>query len=363
MTDVSNRRREPKGIPTGGRFADEPGGSMDASDLNEPDMTPTPTITAHGHYRTIAYPGTPSATFGPYARQEGWDKAYMKAMESPHRPDDVKMLTVTGGRPYAIHDGDGVSVSVSLTKTEHVGPVFRHIGGFLEAAGRMRAENPHVIDITLRDEELSITMDDGNTLSVYPANGEAVYGPIDGDALYHTVLVSDMDTAERKPGDDYGLDAMAQGLSDDFYTMVGHSTAIAKTKWRTIRRHQLKHADPTPMPGGFTASDDGNIVGSRTARVRVQRSRLSAASDDDMRAAATAAARLDRPVDIHGSQVTTRQADGTWIRVDEMADYAATWRTDEHGNTVGLEETDARTILDRNPTLSQVAQAASRLAY
>ena len=163
MTDVSNRRREPKGIPTGGRFADEPGGSMDASDLNEPDMTPTPTITAHGHYRTIAYPGTPSATFGPYARQEGWDKAYMKAMESPHRPDDVKMLTVTGGRPYAIHDGDGVSVSVSLTKTEHVGPVFRHIGGFLEAAGRMRAENPHVIDITLRDEELSITMDDGNT--------------------------------------------------------------------------------------------------------------------------------------------------------------------------------------------------------
>ena len=35
MADVSNRRREPKGIPTGGRFADEMGGAADASDLDQ----------------------------------------------------------------------------------------------------------------------------------------------------------------------------------------------------------------------------------------------------------------------------------------------------------------------------------------
>lgn len=33
MTDVDDRRREPKGIPTGGRFAKENGGAADASDL------------------------------------------------------------------------------------------------------------------------------------------------------------------------------------------------------------------------------------------------------------------------------------------------------------------------------------------
>ena len=35
MTDVSDRRREPKGIPTGGRFADERSGSADAADLEQ----------------------------------------------------------------------------------------------------------------------------------------------------------------------------------------------------------------------------------------------------------------------------------------------------------------------------------------
>ena len=34
MADVSGRRREPKGIPTGGQFADEMGGAADASDLD-----------------------------------------------------------------------------------------------------------------------------------------------------------------------------------------------------------------------------------------------------------------------------------------------------------------------------------------
>ena len=34
MADTTNRRREPKGIPTGGRFARENGGGMDASDLD-----------------------------------------------------------------------------------------------------------------------------------------------------------------------------------------------------------------------------------------------------------------------------------------------------------------------------------------
>lgn len=35
MTDVSNRRREPKGIPTGGEFAKEDSGATDAADLEE----------------------------------------------------------------------------------------------------------------------------------------------------------------------------------------------------------------------------------------------------------------------------------------------------------------------------------------
>lgn len=46
MVDVSNRRREPKGIPTGGRFADELGGAADASDLADPfgPMPDTPAV-------------------------------------------------------------------------------------------------------------------------------------------------------------------------------------------------------------------------------------------------------------------------------------------------------------------------------
>ena len=42
MTNVKNRRREPKGVPTGGRFARENGGGMDASDLDaqEPAFDP-----------------------------------------------------------------------------------------------------------------------------------------------------------------------------------------------------------------------------------------------------------------------------------------------------------------------------------
>ena len=35
MTDVSDRRREPKGIPTGGEFAKEDSGAADAADLEE----------------------------------------------------------------------------------------------------------------------------------------------------------------------------------------------------------------------------------------------------------------------------------------------------------------------------------------
>ena len=50
MVDVSNRRREPRGIPTGGRFADELNGGNDASDLNnfDPFGEPVqPTTPAH----------------------------------------------------------------------------------------------------------------------------------------------------------------------------------------------------------------------------------------------------------------------------------------------------------------------------
>ena len=42
MADTSNRRREPKGIPTGGRFAAERSGGSDASDLTEEPSAPTP---------------------------------------------------------------------------------------------------------------------------------------------------------------------------------------------------------------------------------------------------------------------------------------------------------------------------------
>ena len=45
MTDVSDRRREPKGIPTGGEFAKENSGAADAADLEEaaPNARPTST--------------------------------------------------------------------------------------------------------------------------------------------------------------------------------------------------------------------------------------------------------------------------------------------------------------------------------
>ena len=43
MVDVSNRRREPKGTPDGGKFANELGGGADADDLDEQEL-PRPSI-------------------------------------------------------------------------------------------------------------------------------------------------------------------------------------------------------------------------------------------------------------------------------------------------------------------------------
>lgn len=45
MTDTSNRRREPKGVPTGGRFAAGSSGMADAADLSDPPQPPTATGT------------------------------------------------------------------------------------------------------------------------------------------------------------------------------------------------------------------------------------------------------------------------------------------------------------------------------
>lgn len=73
MVDVGNRRREPKGIPTGGRFADENGGGLDASDLEAEDTAAVVEDLPDGSTR-VSHPGDPTITFVPRARQEGFDR-------------------------------------------------------------------------------------------------------------------------------------------------------------------------------------------------------------------------------------------------------------------------------------------------
>ena len=82
MVDVGNRRREPKGIPTGGRFADENGGGSDASDLEAEDTAAVVEDLPDGSTR-VSHPGDPTITFVPRARQEGFDRAYAAAVSSP----------------------------------------------------------------------------------------------------------------------------------------------------------------------------------------------------------------------------------------------------------------------------------------
>ena len=70
MVDVGNRRREPKGIPTGGRFAGENGGGLDASDLEAEDTAVVVEDLPDGSTR-VSHPGDATITFVPRARQGG----------------------------------------------------------------------------------------------------------------------------------------------------------------------------------------------------------------------------------------------------------------------------------------------------
>ena len=103
MADTGNRRREPKGIPTGGRFAKRNGGSADASDLGKAE-TPDPealrsSVLAVARKALVARIGRRALIFDDLdieARVNGVEREYRLS----DAPDSVVMAASSGTRSH-----------------------------------------------------------------------------------------------------------------------------------------------------------------------------------------------------------------------------------------------------------------------
>lgn len=295
MVDVGNRRREPKGIPTGGRFADENGGGLDASDLEAEDTAAVVEDLPDGSTR-VSHPGDPTITFVPRARQEGFDRAYAAAVSSPYRLGGAVRVGCDGSNITVHYESDPVFIDACVDPSDPDGTMLSVMR--LVDACHAIAAGRSVRRVDATEGTLAITMADRSQVLVQPPMCEATRF----DAV---------DAANALAG--------------------GH---------RRDRRDRPAHAKPTARPKGFAASGDGNAVGSAVARVRVRRARMSTATDDDLNAVAQSAVRLGMPADVIGSQVTVRTPDGVFVRADKGSGYAATWRIGQDGHASGLAEFD-----------------------
>lgn len=337
MVDVGNRRREPKGIPTGGRFADENGGGSDASDLEAEDTAAVVEDLPDGSTR-VSHPGDPTITFVPRGRQEGFDRAYAAAVSSPYRLGGAVRVGCDGSNITAHYESDPVFVDACVDPSDPDGTMLS-VMRLVDACHAIAAAGRSVRRVDATEGTLAITMADRSQVLVQPSMCEATRFDAHGDLIQSTTLNPHPAGASKRPGDDFALDTFAQGLPGSFYDAVDAANALAGGH-RRDRRDRPAHAKPTARPKGFAASGDGNAVGSAVARVRVRRARMSTATDDDLNAVAQSAVRLGMPADVIGSQVTVRTADGVFVRGDKGSNYAATWRVGQDGHASSLAEFD-----------------------
>lgn len=338
MVDVGNRRREPKGIPTGGRFADENGGGSDASDLEAEDTAAVVEDLPDGSTR-VSHPGDPTITFVPRARQEGFDRAYAAAVSSPYRLGGAVRVGCDGSDITVHYESDPVFVDACVDPSDPDGTMLS-VMRLVDACHAIAAAGRSVRRVDATEGTLAITMADRTQVLVQPSMCEATRFDAHGDLIQSATLNPHPAGASKRPGDDFALDTFAQGLPGSFYDAVDAANALAGDHRRDHRRDRPAHASPTARPKGFAASDDGNAVGSAVARVRVRRARMSTATDDDLNAVAQSAVRLGMPADVIGSQVTVRTPDGVFVRADKGSNYAATWRVGQDGHAFGLAEFD-----------------------
>ena len=209
----------------------------------------------------------------------------------------------------------------------------------VDACHAIAAAGRSVRRVDATEGTLAITMADRSQVLVQPSMCEATRFDAHGDLIQSATLNPHPAGASKRPGDDFALDTFAQGLPGSFYDAVDAANALAGGH-RRDRRDRPAHAKPTARPKGFAASDDGNVIGSAAARVRVRRARMSTATDDDLNAVAQSAVRLGLPADVVGSQVTARSTDGHFVRADKGAGYAAVWRVDRNGDVFALSEFD-----------------------
>ena len=337
MANTANRRREPKGIPTGGRFAGEGGGRVDASDLMPDALTALVEDLGDGTVR-VSHPGDRTLAFGPGARREGLDRAYAAAVSSPFRLGGAVGVNRSGSAIVAYYMRDGVSVSVDVDP-ERPDDSMEGLVRLVDACSAVKSAGRDVARVDASAGSLIVTRADRSQLSVQPSAGSAALFDAQGDRVLSGTLNPQPAGVAKRPGDDFALDSFAAGLPGSFYDAVNAANALAGGH-RRGDPNRPAHAAPTGRPKGFSASADGNAVGSRTTRVRVRRARMSTASDDDLNAAAASAARLGMPADVVGSQVTVRTPDGRFVRADRGAGYAAVWCVGKDGRAAGLSEYD-----------------------
>lgn len=337
MVDVGNRRREPKGIPTGGRFADENGGGSDASDLEAEDTAAVIEDLPDGSTR-VSHPDDPTITFVPRARQGGFDRAYAAAVSSPYRLGGAVRVGCDGSNITVHYESDPVFIDACVDPSDPDGTMLS-VMRLVDACHAIAATSRSVRRVDATEGTLAITMADRSQVLVQPSMCEATRFDAHGDLIQSATLNPHPAGASKRPGDDFALDTFAQGLPGSFYDAVDAANALAGGH-RRDRRDRPAHAKPTARPKGFAASGDGNAVGSAAARVRVRRARMSTATDDDLNAVAQSAVRLGLPTDVAGSQVTARSTDGHFVRADKGAGYAAVWRVDRNGDVFALSEFD-----------------------
>lgn len=131
MADMSNRRREPKGIPTGGRFAPERSGRDDASDLTVGDHS----VLEGVDVKSVGCPGKYSTEFFEVRGRRGAElfrdriaalrehngHAGAVDVHTPEEYENCRMfLTEDGEAGFAIAEGDELA-SVFSYEGKHAG--------------------------------------------------------------------------------------------------------------------------------------------------------------------------------------------------------------------------------------------------
>jgi len=154
MVDVSDRRREPKGIPTGGRFADESNGGSDVSDLAKdyftaPVADELKSEDSHEYPRAKPRVRPEDSRFGTLVNREWrnvetedaralWDEGFLKASEGPHV-----------GEAVCSFEEERRIIDKAVGSDEHPGPLARAFGLWV---------NDNALCVELAQEEADMRM-------------------------------------------------------------------------------------------------------------------------------------------------------------------------------------------------------------